>query len=258
LWAYCVTRADAPGGELPAAVDPGHPVQRIVCGDLALYVSRVALAEFGAEPLRANLNDFGWLERVARTHEAVLERALQTATIVPLRLCTIYADAERARTMLAERAAELAASLAALDGREEWSVKLLVDPEALLRLAEDGRGDLGGTADADSGAAYLLKRRAEREDRATAEQLAAGLADDVHARLVDWADDAVLSAPQNRELSGHEGDMLLNGAYLVERSRVPGMRDLVVELGERHRDLGARLLFTGPFPPYNFVSAGGS
>lgn len=73
-------------------------------------VSRVGLAEFGAEPLRANLNDFAWLERVARAHEAVLEHALRAATIVPLRLCTIYADAERARAMLAERAAELGAS----------------------------------------------------------------------------------------------------------------------------------------------------
>lgn len=141
--------------------------------------------------------------------------------------------------------------LTALDGCEEWSVKLLVDPDALLRVAGEGRDDRG---DADSGAAYLLQRRVEREDRLAAEQLAAGLADDVHARLQDWADDAVLSAPQNRDLSGHDGDMLLNGAYLVERSRVQGMGDLVAELGEQHRDLGARLLFTGPFPPYNFAA----
>jgi hypothetical protein len=252
LWAYCVTRADASVGELPPAVDPEHPVERVVRGDLALYVSRVPLAEFGAEPLRVNLNDFAWLERVARAHEAVLEHALQAATIVPLRLCTMYADAERARAMLAERAPELDASLAALDGREEWSVKLLVDPEALMRAAGDRAA--AGPGDADSGAAYLLQRRKEREDRAAAEQLAAGIADDVHARLQDWADDAVLSAPQDRELSGHDGDMLLNGAYLIERSRVEGMRELVAELSEQHRGVGARLLFSGPFPPYNFAA----
>ena len=255
LWAYCVARAEAPVEALPPAVDPRHPVERIVSGDLALYVSRVALADFGSEPLRANLNDFPWLERVARAHETVLEHALRAATIVPLRLCTIYADAAGARAMLAERASELGASLAALDGHEEWSVKLLVDPEALLRIAGDRRDDASGPGDADSGAAYLLQRRRERADRAAAEQLAAGLADDVHARLQDWADDAVLSAPQNRELSGHDGDMLLNGAYLIERTRVDGMRDLVAELAEQHRDLGAQLLFSGPFPPYNFVTA---
>lgn len=252
LWAYCVTGSQAPVGELPPAVDPAHPVERIACGDLVLYVSRVGLAEFGAEPLRTNLNDFAWLERVARAHEAVLEHALQATTIVPLRLCTIYADAGRAREMLAERAPDLRASLAALDGREEWSVKLLVDPDALLRLAGDRTVD--GPGDADTGAAYLLQRRKERADRAAAEQVAAELADDIHARLQDWADDAVLSAPQDRELSGHDGDMLLNGAYLIERSRVAGMRELVAELGEQHRDLGARLLFTGPFPPYNFAA----
>ena len=257
LWAYCVTRDGAPLGELPPGVDPEHPVEALACGDLVLYVSRVALAEYGAESLATNLNDFAWLERVARAHEAVLEHALRATTVVPLRLCTIYADADRARAMLTERAPELRASLAALDGREEWSVKLLVDPDALLAAAAQGR-DREDPGAAQSGAAYLLQRRAEREDRAAAEQLAAGLADDVHARLQDWADDAVLSAPQNRELSGHDGDMLLNGAYLVERGRVQGMRDLVAELGEQHRHLGARLLFTGPFPPYNFAAVSGS
>jgi hypothetical protein len=257
LWAYCVTRSGAPLEDLPPGVDSEHPVEAIAWGDLVLYVSRVALAEYGAESLSANLNDFGWLERVARAHEAVLEHALRATTIVPLRLCTIYADADRARAMLAERAPELGASLAALDGREEWSVKLLVDPDALLAVAAKGR-DPSHAGPAESGAAYLLQRRAEREDRSAAEQLAAGLADDVHARLQDWADDAVLSAPQNRELSGYDGDMLLNGAYLVERGRVQGMRDLVEELGEQHRHLGARLLFSGPFPPYNFAAVSGS
>ena len=53
--------------------------------------------------------------------------------------------------------------------------------------------------------------------------------------------DAVLRPPQNRELSGHEGDMLLNGAYLVERAtRRRQLRELVAELQRAPRRSSAR------------------
>jgi hypothetical protein len=49
--------------------------------------------------------------------------------------------------------------------------------------------------------------------------------------------------------------MLLNGAYLVETTKVPQLRDLVAELRDRHAGVGARIQLAGPFPPYNFVPA---
>ena len=36
------------------------------------------------------------------------------------------------------------------------------------------------------------------------------------------------------------------------------LRELVAELEERHRPLGARIELTGPWPPYNFVPGGGT
>jgi Gas vesicle synthesis protein GvpL/GvpF len=234
LWAYCVARADDPL--------PGDTVEH---GGLAALVAAVPLDEYGEEPLRRNLNDLAWLERVARGHEAVLERAMEGATIVPLRLCTIFDDEAGVRRMLDEQREALAAALDALAGRQEWSVKLLVDPEALRADAEDepeGRG---------SGTAYLLRRRQERDQREVAGRRAAELAEDVHAALSAHAVAAVTNAPQNRQLSGHEGTMLLNGAYLVEAERVGELRELVGELRER---TGARLELSGPFPPYNFAA----
>ena len=76
----------------------------------------------------------------------------------------------------------------------------------------------------------------------------------MHARLEDCAEDSVLNPPQNRELSGYEGEMLLNGAYLVESSRTEELRDVLTRLEERHSAFGARLELTGPWPPYNFAS----
>jgi hypothetical protein len=260
LWAYCVTRASDPSPEGITGV-AGSDLRRIDSGELVALVSRVPLAEFGEEPLRSNLNDLSWLEGVARSHEAVLEAALAECTLVPLRICTIYESEESLRRMLREEREAFGEALEALDGRQEWGVKLLVDRERLEEAA-GSRSDEGGTvADelgASGGGAYMLRRRREREVREAADALAQEVAEGVHARLEDWATAAVTRPPQNRDLSGHEGDMLLNAAYLVELDRVDGLRGLVAELQELHRPLGASLELTGPWPPYNFVPRGGA
>ncbi len=262
LWAYCVLRPDDPSLEDLSGVAASAPVTRVEAGELAALVSAVPLAEFGEEPLRRNLNDLGWLERVARAHEAVLDRALRATTIVPLRLCTIYEDEASVRAMLERKHDALAEALALLDGRQEWGVKLLVDPEKLAAAARSRNQDASTLEDelegSTSGGAYMLRRRLERQVREAASGLAGELAEQVHARLQDWTVDAVSRPPQNRDLSGHEGEMLLNGAYLVEADRVGGFQELVAELEDRHRDLGARLELTGPWPPYNFVPGGGA
>jgi hypothetical protein len=252
IWAYCITRAsDAPATE---GVN-GSQVERVEEGGLAVLVSRVPLSEFGEAALRRNLNDLDWLERVARDHEAVLESALEDGTIVPLRICTIFADERGAARMLAEQRSALDTALDVLDGRQEWGVKLTVDRAALEAAARERAADVSDEEleGRSAGGAYMLRRRQERQLREAADRLAGGIAEDVHARLQDWATDAVVNPPQNPELSGHEGDMLLNAAYLVEAAKVERLHELVAELRERHRELGARLELTGPWPPYNFV-----
>lgn len=254
LWAYCVMRdddricVDAPGVA-------GTAVQRVVSGGLAALVSRVAGAEFAQEPLTRNLNDLGWLERVARAHEAVLDATLAQGTIVPLRMCTIFEDERGVGEMLERRRASLVEALDTLDGRLEWAVKVLVDGDRLLDAARARHGDRGSDAAAGAGGAYLQRRRDERGTRDEASRLASEIAQQIHARLQDWALDARTAPAQNRELSGYEGEMVLNASYLVERERFEELRGIVAELEEHHRDLGARLELSGPWPPYNFVPA---
>jgi hypothetical protein len=260
LWAYCVLRD---GDATPAGargIGEGA-IQRVEHGGLAALVSRVPAAEFAEEPLRRNLGDLGWLEQVARAHEAVLDAALAQSTIVPLRMCTLFESDERVGDMLERRGASLGEALDALEGRFEWAVKVLVDPERLLQAA--GAADAGAASESEppparsgEGGAYLRRRREERGAREAASGLAADTARQIHARLQDWALDARTSPPQNRELSGHEGEMVLNAAYLIERERTEELRALIAELEEHHRGLGARIELTGPWPPYNFVPGG--
>ncbi len=262
LWAYGVTDA---GDEVVLAglcgVDGAAPVERIEAGGLAALVSAVPRHVFDAEPLREHLNDMTWLARVARAHEGVLDAALRTATVVPLRLCTIYENPQRVRAMLAGDRAALVEALTYLAGREEWGAKLLLDPERLLEssLRSDGAAEAvdQGLAARTEGGAYLEKRRLDRHVRERAGALATQLASEVHARLRGCAVDAVTRPPQNRDLSQHEGDMVLNAAYLVESGAIDRLRATAAAIEEEHAGVGAHLEITGPWPPYNFLPRNG-
>lgn len=262
LWAYCVATADA---GLPAGgpgVEPDHRLERVEQGDLAALVSKVPLAHYGEDALRTNLNDLEWLERVARAHEAVLEAALAESTIVPLRLCTIFEGYEGVTGMLEAEHESLQAALNLLDGRQEWGVKVLVDRPALeagVRVVSAEVRELEEQIEASSGGgAYMMGRRVEREVGALADRRLSEITNDAHGRLADWADDGVLNAPQNRDLSRHEGEMVMNAAYLLDVAKVARFRELVDELQERHGKVGISLEVTGPWPPYNFVPSGAS
>jgi Gas vesicle synthesis protein GvpL/GvpF len=67
---------------------------------------------------------------------------------------------------------------------------------------------------------------------------------DVHASMRPLARESMTRPPAD------EGE-LLRAAYLVERSRVPEVRDEVARLQHEHPELS--LLLTGPWPPYSFV-----
>jgi len=261
VWVYCVVRADGASAPEGAGVAGGR-VELVESGELAAMVGAVPFAEFGEEPLRQNLNELPWLERVARAHEAVLEHALADRAIAPMRLCTIYESADRVRAMLDASRESFLGALDVLEGRQEWGVKLLLDPSRLAaearRHVPDAEAHEAQVAERGEGAGYMLQRRLERQVAEAADALATEVARQVHARVQDWAVDAVTRPPQNRELSGHEGEMALNAAYLVEADRVDGLRELVAELEAHHRSVGATLELTGPWPPYNFVPHGGA
>jgi hypothetical protein len=258
-YVYCVV----PSGEHPsldalAGVDPDFDVEVLTHAGLSALVSRVRLEEFGAEALKRNLEDLAWVERTARAHDAVLARALAVDALVPFRLCTIFTDEAHVRDMLEREREPLLKALERLRGHAEWSVKVLADRRKLEAAARERAPALAATsADVEGeapGRAFFARKKQDQALREEARAMAEAAADEVHARLRGEAAAATLLPPQHPELSRRSGEMLLNGAYLVRRSRGADFAAVARELGERHRGIGLEVESSGPWAPYNFVA----
>ncbi|HKT83214.1 MAG TPA: GvpL/GvpF family gas vesicle protein [Solirubrobacterales bacterium] len=255
LYLYGIVRADVRiTGQLPG-VDVPHEVFLLEGNELAAIVSSVPLEEFGEEQLRENLNDVAWLEEKARAHEAVLEAMLVSTTVVPMRLCTIFHDEAHVREMMGREGAVLLEALERLEGKSEWGVKAFAEPGALERAAAERAGEQSRGEALSPGVAYMDRRRKEARAREEAEEIADGWAQQIHEQLARCASEALLNPLQRREVSGHEGDMLLNGVYLVEEEGVEQLRRVVAGLGEDYRGRGVSVQMTGPWPAYNFVKS---
>ncbi|MCD2190348.1 GvpL/GvpF family gas vesicle protein [Actinomycetospora soli] len=193
------------------------------------------------EDLEAHREDLAWLAEVARAHHGVVEAVGREHAVAPLALATVYLDDDRVRAVLRESRAEFAAVLDRVDGRDEWGVKAYVRPAA-ARSAAAGRPS--------SGAAYLRARREALREGDAAIAAAEREADAVDAAVAALAVEARRHPPQDRSLTGRSEQMVLNGAYLVERSATDELRRLVEELA---RDGSVDLELTGPWVPYSFA-----
>jgi hypothetical protein len=228
----------------------GAPLDVVEHRGLSAVVSDVSLDEFGEGGLRRNLEDLAWLEKVARGHDDVVQTVAPLGPTAPIRLATICFGDEGVRSRLDEWYDALQRALDRVERRMEWSVKAYAprtEPQAASSSGERPSG-----ADAGAGAAYLQRKRTETQDRQQAEERALRTAEAIHAALGEHAVAVRRLQPQDPRLTGHEGTMTLNGAYLVPVEEGDAFRSRVSALADEHPD--ARLEVQGPWPPYSFAT----
>jgi hypothetical protein len=242
---YAVARTPVPSLPLDLRGVSEAPVRFVSEGDLTCVVSTVDLDEFGEEPLGRNLEDLDWLARVAREHDAVVHEMARSMTIVPLRLATVYTDDASALRRVGELRATALATLDVLEGREEWGVKMYAVPQAPATVGAAAPRPV-------SGVEYLRRRRAELDQRSGDAVAAANDADAVFEQLRQISVIARQHRPQDPALSGVTHPMVLNAAFLVDRTRSPEFCSEVDAVASQ-RPEGAVVL-TGPWPPYSFAT----
>ena len=227
----------------------GAPVELVDHESLQAVVCTVDLDEYGEDALTRNLEDLAWLEALARTHNAVVFRAAEVATVAPARLATICSDDASVRARIADAHDALVSALDRVQGRVEMSVKV----HATSAMTDGSGADEPATADGPgAGAAYLHRKKLQAQHRREAGDRAARTAEDIDRALGACAVAGRRLAPQDPRLTGRPDPMVLNAAYLVEDSAVDEVRDLADRLRSEHP--GALIEVEGPWPPYSFAT----
>lgn len=224
------------------------PVRTVEAAGLTALVCDVPEDEFGEEGLKAQLDDLERLEAVARAHHAVVSVAYEHATVLPMRLATVYRDDSRVAEMLHERAAEFHELIAELEGHTEWGVKVYADPQA----ADSTQQPSDGAAATSPGRAYLQQRRASRRNHQLAYRAAGAVASRIVEAASGLATARVSHRPQQGELASGPGENIANDSYLVPADSGQEFRDTVTVLAAETP--GVHVEVTGPWAPYSFAT----
>jgi gas vesicle protein GvpL/GvpF len=267
-YVYCVAKGrSAPRlTRMPARLPAMGPPRALrVDAGLWLVVSDAPLSHWSGARIEAGMRDLDWVSRCAVAHEAAIEHVARGgATVVPMKMFTLFADDARAIAHVTRLRRKLDALLARVAGRQEWGLRVTLDERrALTNMGGSGRppsppgvarrrpGKAGSPLDdGSSGTAFLLRKKAEKD---AAQKLVAQArieADRLFDDLAGRADDA----RRRRPGADTPGRLLLEAAFLVP---VGGARAFRAEVARRGRALspdGYDLNLSGPWPPYSFVT----
>jgi hypothetical protein len=245
-YVYCIVRsASMPRTTRVPHGLPGSTRPSILAVDRSLWivVADVPLALYGPDALAASLRDMQWVSDVALAHEAVVEHFSHqaSATVVPMKLFTMFSAAGRAVEEMKSRRADLAPVLKRISGCEEWGVRI-------SRRAVLARGR--SASKSTSGAAFLAAKKQARDDLRESAHAAAAAADSAYAAL-----SAIARAALRRDDApdGAVAPPLVDAAFLVPTGRRARFKAAARRLAAAGAKSGVEMMLTGPWPAYNFV-----
>lgn len=268
FYLYCIVPA-RPAGPAPNGAGAGGPglaqaareLKFIPAGDIQALVEAVPLEEFWGENLKKNLADINWVGSKVLRHNQVIGEAAQRWTAIPMKFGTVFESEESLQKVLREKRDGFRKLFSVLDGKEEWGVKVFCDinklREHIIQTSENIRDIDAAMKDKSEGAAYFLKRKREGLISEESEKKMNEDATAIHEGLVKFADRNCLNKLQPKELTKKEGEMIINGAYLILKEKIEEFKSKATDLQSSYVDSGLELEISGPWPPYSFASLEG-
>lgn len=199
--------------------DPAPPLPKVA--------SLRSVASHGLALVCAPASEAELSPEVLWRHEEVVETLMEDRDLLPVRFGTRLDDESAAARVLSERYQELAIALDRVRGAVELSLRVLWEPEDESALEPVSR----------TGAEYLRTR-----------QLAASTKEGVLRAIHN---PLAARARASTRRGSRDANEVLRAAYLVDRDAVESFVARVAELEEDNPR--ARLLCTGPWPPYSFT-----
>jgi hypothetical protein len=274
---YCVVHTPRPPSVRGAPRGlPGTTGLRLLeAGDgFWLITADAPLDRFGTAPIERGLKDLRWVSACAMGHEGVVEHFARRATVIPMKLFTLFTSDERALAHVRRQRGRLRRLARRIGGRQEWGVRVTWSEDGAGsarqsrgragaagdagRVGNAGRvsdaeraGDASRGRDAGRGTAFLLGKLQVRELAAQRRLDAARATDQLYRRLARLADQS-----RRQPIGEASGGVriLLDAAFLVPVSRAASFRAAVKRILPDLTRAGVRPTVSGPWPAYTFVA----
>lgn len=219
-------------------------------------LNRVPRNEFCGPAAESNLQDLSWVSPRVLRHQAVLERTMRLAPILPARFGTLFSSLAALGGLMERQRETIASFLNRVAQQAEWAVKGLLDREqAAEGLWSRKQAGKAGTLVSSPGLAYLLEQQSRRKIREELEEGLAVACSTLIEELTPLASEACSREVLSRQTTGAAHEMISNWAFLVPQAAGAEFRERVEQANAKQALPGLAFSVSGPWPPYSFCPA---
>lgn len=250
LYVYCVTR-DAVTPQVDG-VDGTQRFGTTAIDGISAVFTRVDAEAFSQEAIDARAGDLEWLGAIGYRHQDVVSDLMKRTAIVPLRAFTLFSSEEALRAYLHEQREMLAKLLERLDGKQEWTLRVEIEPsrwsESLASRVAALRELQNEIASAPPGKAFLLRKKLDEEKKKASHVAEQEVVAEIERMVAEClACETVAETRERRDGAFPQINLLLN------RDEDASLQELHAKMTERYASEGVTLGLTGPWPPYTFA-----
>ncbi|HJX27661.1 MAG TPA: GvpL/GvpF family gas vesicle protein, partial [Thermoanaerobaculia bacterium] len=236
-YVYCIiqTTESLRFGPIGIGGEPAD-VHTVSYKDIAAVVSDTPLEVY--DPTRENV----------LAHERVNEAVMRDFTVLPMSFSTVFKTSEDIVELLRTAYDAFRDVLVKMRNKVEFGVKVLWEPEIVIREIEKEDENLRllrQEISSQRGSTYFARMQYGRLVDSLLQQRSEALVTDIFNAL-----GSVSVASRANKPIGEK--MILNAAFLVARDRESDFDAMVKEIDSRYANL--KFKYTGPWPPYNFVN----
>lgn len=218
--------------------------------DVTVIGKMIDVADFQKE-LHEALENPKTMAVVLTKHQDVLDRLMKKTTLVPFQFGTILKDKEGAADHLKSSYTRYKELLKKFKDRQEWGVRVFADVKkfktSISQFNPETKEKRG------NGTAYLLRKKQEEEAEKAADEKLAFFSGEILLSLKEFAFASKVTKSSQR--FSEKGELLISAfAFLLPKAKVRKFTQKLAELEKKYQERGVRLISSGPWPAYNFVS----
>jgi hypothetical protein len=237
-YVYCIIRLERSRDFGEIGIGGGARVFTVNHKDLAAVVSDTPIVIY--DPTRENV----------LAHEFVNETVMREFTLIPMSFGTVFRSEKDVLALLNSTYQAFTDVLEKMQDKIEFGLKILWDRDKVVAAIERDNDEIRRLKDEitrnAASSTYFARMQLGRLVEAAMEEASNRYVTDVHDQLKD-----VSVASRSNKVIGDR--MILNAAFLVDRNAEKPFDERVKAISRQYEDL-LTFKYTGPGPPYNFVT----
>lgn len=265
LYLYCLRKkTDIPFSSSIKGIDEKQGVFIFAYKDLEAVISKVSLEEFGSEAIQIRAqNDLKWIKEKAVIHESVIEEVMknngETVNVIPMKFGTIFKEEKNLKQTLNRHYEQFKVTLEKLKGKQEWSIKAyFVDKKKFEQVIKEKSKIIKEKekeiTNLPEGMAYFMENELKELFSKETDAELKKIRREIFEKFKIYAEEAKEGKILEKELTGRPEPMILNASYLIKKEKLEDFKTEIKETNEQLSSKGLGLEYSGPWPPYNFVS----